>query len=82
MPPMNDDHFKRGIIFASKLAAREEREKERKKNREKSARDNLRKEAQQRRYKFMASLELFTLGVIAYPFVAPAYNLLIKLAGG
>lgn len=81
MPPnMNDDHFKRGLIFAAKLAQREEREKERKKNNEKKDRENARKAAAASRARFWLGMELFLLGIIAQPFVVPAYNALLKAA--
>lgn len=80
-PPSND-LLERGVKLAMRLAQREEREKERKKEREKRERESFKKEAQQARYRFMTGLELFTLGVILYPVIAPLYNHVIKMAGG
>ncbi len=79
-PNMNDDHFKRGIIFAAKLAAREEREKERKKNLEKRDREEARKRASATRGRFWFGVEIFIFGILAQPFVVPLYNHLLTAA--
>lgn len=47
------------------------------KNAKRKRREELMKKAAQTRQKMVNSIEIFILGIIAYPIVGPLYNLLI-----
>lgn len=81
IPPPNDDHFRKGLEFATRLALREEREKQRRKDREKKERDDWKKQARESRRSFLICLELYILGVISYPIVGPLYKLAVSHYG-
>ena len=79
-PQLTEDQFKKGMIFAAKYAAREEREKERKKNNDRRAKIEDQKNAEAKRRRVWLALEIYIIGIISQPFVVPLYNHLLAMA--
>jgi hypothetical protein len=75
---MNEDHFKKGMEMAQRIALREAREKERHEDRKRKHRDEERKQAAAARARTLTALEWYILGIVSFPFVGPLYNMAIQ----
>lgn len=78
-PPSPND-IEKGMKIALKLRAKEERKEEKKKADAEKKKSDEKKKAEESKGRSLLSLEWFILGILAYPFVGPAYNYLIKLS--
>lgn len=78
-PPSPSD-LERGMKIAIRMRLKEERKKEKIEEAKNKQKADEKKKAEESKGRSLLSVEWFILGILAYPFVGPAYNYLIKLS--